>query len=121
MTAGKWIANIAAAILILFGILFVLAAFSEAGTIGNILVGIILLVVGFVIILLTGRKAKKEKEAVQITQQIELSGDVNLETMTCKSCGGTLSSEHITMLAGAPVVNCPYCGSSYQLTEEPKW
>ncbi|MBN1264385.1 MAG: hypothetical protein JXA25_02750 [Anaerolineales bacterium] len=121
MSAGKLIANIFAAIVILFGVLFVLAAFGENGNIGNILVGIVLLLVGFVTIWLVGRKAKAEKQQVQITQQIELSGDVNLETMTCKSCGGTLSSEHITMLAGAPVVNCPYCGSSYQLTEEPKW
>jgi len=25
------------------------------------------------------------------------------------------------MVAGAPVVTCPYCGTTYQLTEEPKW
>ncbi len=121
MSAGKWIANIFAGILILFGVLFVLAAFSENGNPANILVGIILLVVGFVVIWLTGRKAKSDKEQVQITQQIELSGEVNLETMSCRSCGGVLSSKNITMVAGAPVVDCPYCGTSYQLTEEPKW
>jgi len=25
------------------------------------------------------------------------------------------------MVAGAPVVTCPYCNTSYQLKEEPKW
>jgi uncharacterized Zn-finger protein len=25
------------------------------------------------------------------------------------------------MMAGAPVVTCPYCQATYQLTEEPKW
>jgi len=46
---------------------------------------------------------------------------VNLEKLTCRNCGGALSSENVRMLAGAPVVECPFCGTSYQLTEEPKW
>jgi len=25
------------------------------------------------------------------------------------------------MVAGAPMVTCPYCHTSYQLTEDPKW
>jgi uncharacterized Zn-finger protein len=29
--------------------------------------------------------------------------------------------DNIQMVAGAPVVNCPYCKTTYQLTEEPKW
>jgi hypothetical protein len=53
-------------------------------------------------------------------------------------CGGALSvlfgfgliwfasqrmtkAENIKMLAGAPTVECPYCGTTYQLVEEPKW
>ena len=27
----------------------------------------------------------------------------------------------ITLVAGAPTVTCPYCGVTYQITEEPKW
>ena len=46
---------------------------------------------------------------------------MNLDTLTCKSCGGQLTSDNISMVAGAPVVSCPFCGTSYQLTEEPKW
>jgi redox-regulated HSP33 family molecular chaperone len=44
-----------------------------------------------------------------------------MDTMKCKSCGGTITSENIQMVAGAPVVTCPYCHTTYQLTEEPKW
>jgi uncharacterized Zn-finger protein len=29
--------------------------------------------------------------------------------------------DNIKMVAGAPVVTCPYCNTTYQLTEEPKW
>ena len=44
-----------------------------------------------------------------------------IEEMKCRSCGGTLSAKDITLVNGAPVVNCPFCGTTYQLTEEPKW
>jgi uncharacterized Zn-finger protein len=44
-----------------------------------------------------------------------------MDTLKCRSCGGALKPENITMVAGAPVVTCPYCGTTYQLTEEPKW
>jgi uncharacterized Zn-finger protein len=44
-----------------------------------------------------------------------------MDTIKCKSCGGTLTANDIKMVAGAPMVTCPYCHTSYQLTEEPKW
>ncbi len=59
----------------------------------------------------------------EIVQQvkIDLPADTKVEQMTCKNCGGALKPENIKMVMGAPVVECPYCGTSYQLTEEPKW
>jgi hypothetical protein len=62
-----------------------------------------------------------EKAAQNVTLKIDLSGDVNLDTLKCQNCGGTLAPENVKMVAGAPVVTCPYCGTTYQLTEEPKW
>ncbi|HSB91325.1 MAG TPA: hypothetical protein VLD63_15020 [Anaerolineales bacterium] len=121
MTAGRVIAYIAAAILVLFGALFLLGAFSPEGSPGWILVGLGLLAAGFVLIWLAGRKGAKEGAAGEVVQRIELSGDVSLERFTCKVCGGQLSTENVKMVAGAPVVNCPYCGTSYQLEEAPKW
>jgi uncharacterized protein with PIN domain len=58
---------------------------------------------------------------VEIIQKIDLSGDMNLESLRCRNCGGALSSKDISMVEGAPFVKCPYCGTTYQLTEEPKW
>jgi len=52
---------------------------------------------------------------------VDLPGDVNMDSLKCKSCGGTLTAENITMVAGAPMVTCPFCHTAYQLTEEPKW
>ena len=121
MTAGKIIAYIAAAILIFFGILFIWGAFSPSGSLGWILIGLISVVFGFVLIWLAGRQkpAGQAGEAVQL--KIDLPANVNLDTLKCKSCGGVLSTDNIKMVAGAPVVTCPYCNTTYQLTEEPKW
>ena len=119
MSAGRIIAYIAAAILIFFGFLFVYGAFSPQGSAGWIPVGLISLGAGFVLIWLAGRRAAAGKQ--EIVQRIEISGDVSLEKMTCRNCGGALSSENVKVLAGAAVVNCPFCGTSYHLEEEPKW
>jgi len=120
MSAGKIIALIGAAILILFGVLFIMATFSPQGSLGWLVVGIVLVLIGFGLIWLFTRKPKQEAP-VNVTYKVDLAGNVNMETIKCKSCGGTLSAENIKMVAGAPVVNCPFCGTSYQLTEEPKW
>ncbi len=120
MSAIKIIAYIAAAILIFFGVLFIWGAFSPQGSPAWILIGVITVGIGFGLIWFAGRqKATAQQESV--TLKIDLPGDVKLDTMKCQSCGGTLSSENIKMVAGAPMVSCPYCNTTYQLTEEPKW
>ena len=120
MNALRIIAYIAAAILIFFGVLFIWGAFSPSGSTGWIPVGIVSVLIGFGLIYLGGRSKPKPADA-NVTLKIDLPANVNLDQLKCQSCGGVLSMENITMVAGAPVVNCPYCNSSYQLTEEPKW
>jgi hypothetical protein len=119
----KIIAYIAAAILIFFGVLFIWGAFSPQGEVGWIWVGVISVGIGFGLIWLAGRRKPAPAGAAgeNVTLKIDLPGDVNLDTMKCKSCGGALTTDHIKMVAGAPVVTCPYCNTVYQLTEEPKW
>lgn len=120
MSGGKTIAYIGAAILIIFGVLFILATFSAQGQLGWLIVGIILVAIAFGLIWFASRKPKDETPG-EVTYKVDLSGDINLESMKCRNCGGTLSSDNVKMVAGAPVVTCPYCGTIYQLTEEPKW
>lgn len=62
-------------------------------------------------------------QKIEIVQEIkiDLPGDTQLEEMKCQSCGGTLTSDNIKLVNGAPMVNCPYCNTVYQITEEPKW
>jgi DNA-directed RNA polymerase subunit RPC12/RpoP len=125
MQAVKIIAYIAAAILIFFGILFIWGAFSQetqgAGASGVwIITGVISVGIGFGLIWF----ASRQKQAVQgnnVTLKVDLPANVSMDSFKCQSCGGALSPENVKMVAGAPVVSCPYCNTTYQLTEEPKW
>lgn len=119
----KTIAYIAAGILIFFGVLFIWAAFSSVPRPEWIAIGLVSVAIGFGLIFFAGRigSSAVANQPTEVTYKVDLSGDVNLESLKCKSCGGTLTSENVKMVAGAPVVTCPFCGSSYQLTEEPKW
>jgi hypothetical protein len=120
MSAGKIIAYIIAAILIFFGVLFIWGAFSPQGQVGWILVGLISVGIAFVLIFFASRKPK-QPETTNVTMKIDLPGNVTLDSLKCQSCGGALTSDNIKMVAGAPVVTCPYCHTTYQITEEPKW
>lgn len=121
MSAGKIIAYIAAAILIFFGVLFIWATFSPDGQITWLIVGVISVGIGLIIIWFTRRKTSVSPGGGDTTLRIDLPGEVNLDTLKCKSCGGTITMDNIDMVAGAPMVKCPYCNTTYQLTEDPKW
>ena len=73
----------------------------------------------FGLIYFAARQTGPQKQ--EVTVKIDLPGEVSMETIKCKSCGGALAPKDISMVAGAPVVTCPYCGTTYQLTEDPKW
>ena len=117
----KIIAYIAAGILILFGVLFIWGAFAPDAPDGWLIPGIISVAIGFGLIWFASRPKPSAPGDTNVTLNVDLPGNVNLDQMKCKNCGGALSSENVKMVAGAPVVTCPYCGTTYQLTEEPKW
>lgn len=117
----KTIAYIAAAILIFFGVMFILGAFDETPEPMWIVTGVILTMIGFGLIWFAQRKGKQEAAAQNVSVNIDLPGEVKMETMKCEACGGAITSKNIEMQSGAPMVVCPYCGTTYQLNEEPKW
>jgi len=123
MSAGKVIAYIFSAILIFFGVLFIWATFSSQGQLGWLVVGVLSVGIGFGLIWFVGRSKTLLGGGNEgsVSLKIDLPGDVNLDTMKCQSCGGALTMDNIRMVAGAPMVSCPYCNTTYQLTEEPKW
>ena len=122
MTAVRIIAYIGAGLFIIFGALFILAAFGEVFNSGWLFTGFILVLIGFGLIWLGTRSKPTATAAGQdVTLKIDLPADVQMDTLRCENCGGPLKPENIKMVAGAPVVTCPYCGTTYQLKEEPKW
>lgn len=121
MSAGRIIAYIAAAIILLFGVLFIWAAFGPQFNSGWLITGLVSVAIGFGMIWFAGRLQKETPVEQNVTLNIDLPSNVELDKFKCKSCGGVLSPENVEMVAGAPVVSCPYCGTTYQLKEDPKW
>jgi hypothetical protein len=127
MSTGRTLSYIAAAVLILIGLgLAVLIGLSYIVQ-GIYFIGVIFLILGFLMIgggaywIYLVSRSKMGAVTQNVTLKVDLPANVNLDALKCKSCGGDLTMDNIQMIAGAPVVNCPYCHSTYQLTEEPKW
>lgn len=116
----KIIAYILAAILILFGVLFIWAAFGPAFRPGWFFTGVLTVLVGLALIWL-GSRQKPAAQSNNVTVNIDLPANVDLDKFQCNNCGGALTTDNVKLVAGAPVVTCPYCQTTYQLSEEPKW
>jgi hypothetical protein len=123
MSTGKIIGYVVAGILLLFGVLYLLSAFSANAPSpgGRLLVGGILVVLGLGIIVAVRLREPKPEQQVTIRQEIDIGGDVEMETLKCRNCGAQLDKSAISLVEGAVVVSCPYCGTTYQIVEDPKW
>ena len=132
--AGKTPLYVGAGILFLIGLcLLVLGGITLYGSTAPngqanwVSIGIILGVFGILILaggvglIYAAQRGQKTEVIQQVTMNVDLPGDTKVEQMTCKNCGGALKPENVKMVMGAPVVECPFCGTTYQLTEEPKW
>jgi hypothetical protein len=130
MKSNSWMYVVAVVLLLMAACGLGLGGFIFLGSLGGarvgslhvilIVLGLIFAVAGIFMIVSAVRKTKSDT-AQNVTYKVDLPGDVNVEEMKCKSCGGVLTSKDISMVNGAPVVTCPFCNTVYQLTEEPKW
>ena len=121
MKSGKIIMFVLAAFSLIFSFLFFLGAGGQTGSASFIWFAIGLAAAGFILIFFGTRSGKAADATQNVTVNIDLPGEVGMSTIKCKSCGGVLSEKDVKLVAGAPVVTCPFCGTTYQLTEEPKW
>ena len=123
MSTGKIIGYIVSGILLLFGVLYLLSAFSAeaASPGGRLLIGGILVLIGLGIIVAIRLREPKPEQKITIHQEIDIGGDVEMESLKCRNCGSQLDKDAISLVQGAVVVSCPYCGTTYQIVEEPKW
>jgi hypothetical protein len=114
-----------------FGTLYILAAHSADAAdpgarlglgIGMVVLGLVIWSVAGIGAFLAWRRIQpKPEQKVTIRQEVELTGDVDLASLSCEKCQATLDKSAITVQQGAILVSCPFCGSSYQMVEEPKW
>ncbi len=125
-------AAVLALIAILFGVLWLQSAFSdqaqaEGKSEGRLVVGGCITTVGLALTVLAclllyrGWRERQAEKPTTVIQKIELPGDLTLERLKCQSCGATLGKDNITVRAGAVIVSCPYCATSYEIEEAPKW
>jgi hypothetical protein len=121
MKFGKITLFVLAAFALVFSFLFFLGSGGQTGSATYVWIAIILASVGFILIFFATRMKASSQSDQNVTVNIDLPGQVGMDTIKCKSCGGVLSEKDIKLVAGAPVVTCPYCGTTYQLSEEPKW
>ena len=122
MKAGGVISYILAAIFIIFSFLLLLGSGGQGGSPTWIVYGIIGLILGFVLIFAGVRLSAAAKQTVQnVTLNVDLPGNVKMDTIKCESCGAPLAAEDMKLVNGAVTVQCHSCGTSYQITEEPKW
>jgi len=112
----KIIAYIVASFLVLLGLVFLL---GSQGQVIRLVIGLVLLIAAGATIYLAQVQPKPSQTTT--VQQIDLSGDVSLEELRCRSCNAPLSKDEIDVKAGAILVQCEHCGSTYQFEEEPKW
>ncbi len=115
----KIIGYILAAIALFFGVLFIWGAFADPFDSGALIIGLIMVVIGIAILAVVNKSRKTGEQ--KVTYQVDLPGEVKITNQTCRQCGGPLNSSDYKIIKGTPTIICPYCGSTYSVTEEPKW
>ena len=110
----KVVSTVLAVLIGLLGLVFLI---GSQGQVHRLVVGGVLLAAAIVLAVLPQLRPR----ATTVVQKIELSGDVALESLQCRSCAASLDRSAVEVRAGAVFVECPHCKTSYQLEEAPKW
>ena len=109
--------GVAAAITFFFAVIFALASSVQATT-SRLAASGILFIIGLAIIVGIYYITRKPKTVIQ---RLEVSGQMRAAQIKCPNCGGGISANEIKIVQGVPYVKCPYCGTTFEVTEEPKW
>ena len=112
------VGSLLAAVVGLLGLVFLIGA---QGQVLRLAVGVVLLAAAGAIVYFMLLRPQVQQIQQTVVQKIDLSGDVNLERMTCQACNAPLSKDAISLKEGAILVTCPSCGTTYQIEEKPKY
>jgi DNA-directed RNA polymerase subunit RPC12/RpoP len=108
---------IAVAVVFFFAVIFALAASVQA-TFTRLVTSGILFVIGAAIIVGIYYATRKPKTVIQ---RLEVSGQMKAASIKCPNCGASVDANQIKIVSGVPYATCPYCGTTFEVTEEPKW
>jgi predicted Zn finger-like uncharacterized protein len=108
---------IAVAVLFFFAIVFALAASVQA-TATRLVTSGLLFIIGLAVIVGIYYVTRKPKTVIQ---RLEVSGQMQAAAIKCPNCSASIDANQIKIVSGVPYVKCPYCGTTFEVTEEPKW
>jgi DNA-directed RNA polymerase subunit RPC12/RpoP len=106
--------SIAIIVLLFFAIIFAMAA-SVSEVYSRLTVAGLLFITALVIAFLITRRPKI------IIQKLEVSGEMKAVPIKCPNCSASVDANGIKIVSGVPYATCPYCGHTFEVTEEPKW
>jgi len=116
------IGGVAAAGVFFFAVIFAMSipAVSDYPALvqSRILTSVILFIIGLAIIAGIYYVTRKPKTVIQ---RLEVSGPMAAAQIKCPNCGGSITASEIKITQGVPYAKCPYCGTTFEVTEEPKW
>ena len=108
---------VAVAVVFFFAVIFALAASVQA-TLTRLVTSGILFVIGVAIIVGVYYTTRKPKTVIQ---RLEVSGQMKAVPIKCPNCSASVDAKRIKIVSGVPYATCPYCSTTFEVTEEPKW
>ena len=122
MKAIAILGAIAAGVLFLFAVIFALASSYQGLTAQTaqtrLITSAFLFIIGVAIIVGIYFVTRKPKTVIP---RLEVSGQMQGAAIKCPNCSASIDANQIKIVAGVPYVKCPYCGTTFEVTEEPKW
>jgi DNA-directed RNA polymerase subunit RPC12/RpoP len=113
---------IAVAVLFFFAVIFALASSASTVTAQSaqtrLLISGMLFIIGIAIIVGIYYTTRKPKTVIQ---RLEVSGQMKAVSIKCPNCSASIDANSIKIVSGVPYATCPYCGTTFEVTEEPKW
>jgi DNA-directed RNA polymerase subunit RPC12/RpoP len=108
---------IAAAVVFFFAVIFALAASVQA-TSSRLATSGLLFIIGIALVAIVFYSERKPKTVIT---QLQVSGQMKAAQIKCPNCGASVDADKIKIISGVPYATCPYCGKTFEVTEEPKW
>ena len=122
MKAITILGAIAVAILFFFAVIFALASSASLIPVqtaqSRLLTSGFLFIIGLAIIVGIYYATRKPKTVIQ---RLEVSGQMKSVAIKCPNCSASIDTNQIRIVSGVPYVKCPYCSTTFEVTEEPKW